>query len=151
MDAKVIDILLSHSFLYTYNNTITERDQSNRKRSVVTLNTLDKHLQQAIPTEYGAMETQYSTLFDFFSSENQKKKSKEWIYEIMTTNKYNQDPRRLQNSLFRLQTYTPFSENLFSINYNGAYKVDDCDVELLSRSMLVYYKVMHQFYTGYIG
>ncbi|KAI7889063.1 uncharacterized protein EV154DRAFT_483478 [Mucor mucedo] len=141
MDFKVTDKLLSHCVVYTINNTIAERDKSNNKRSaVVTLKTLDENLQQAVPTEYEIMMHQYSTLLEFLLSKNQSKKYKEWIYEVVTINQYNQDSRRLKNSLTRLQTHIPFSERLFIIYQNEAPEVTDCDVKLLTNSILAYYK-----------
>lgn len=95
MNTESIYSLLETSFEYAFYSSISKHDKSFRKTSVVSLKNLNNHLQLTVPIDYTCMQNYYHTLLDFLNGQTEN--CTKWLYEIMTTNKYNQDSCRLNN------------------------------------------------------
>lgn len=134
MNTESIYSLLKTSFEYAFYSSISKHDKSFRKTRVVSLKNLNNHLQLTVPIDCACMQDYHHTLLDFL--DGQTEQFTKWLYEIMTTNKYNQDSRRLNNQFLALESYQHFNSYLFIL-----YKKDVNTTGLLSDEIMNCYKV----------
>ncbi|KAI7889062.1 uncharacterized protein EV154DRAFT_483477 [Mucor mucedo] len=129
--------LLESLFEYAFQNSITKRGKRSNA-SVVCLEKLGTHLQLTTPEEYAYMKKYYDSLLDFLDSKEQKIKCTKWIYEIMTTNMYNCDPRHSRNEFLSLKSYQPFNALLFILYQKDFTDITTCGD--LSEDILIFYR-----------
>lgn len=137
MNEKAIYDVLTKVIVYTFENNIAEYDKSGKQTSLVSLKNLESHLNQVLPTEYDVMKSYHNTLMDFLMSKEALECNTKWLYEIMTTTKYSQDTRRLDNTFLALKTYQMYSTKLFVIYLKKPISIE----ETLTDEMIECYKV----------
>ncbi|GAA5796372.1 hypothetical protein HPULCUR_001743 [Helicostylum pulchrum] len=116
MDAPSIIAILSSAFEYTQVQSIAENDDSGHSKNVVSLNMLEKHLQNNEKEMYQLMVRGYQSLVNFLTHKKTKNVNKKWNYGITTQIKYEEYCRSFELQSTYLKVSTDLDEYLFVIH-----------------------------------
>lgn len=116
MDASSIITILSSAYVYTQDKSIVEKDYSDHSINIVSLNMLEKHLQNVEKETYELMIRTYQSLVNFLTQKKTRNINKKWNYGITTRIKYEEYCRSFELQSTCLKAATDLDKNLFVIH-----------------------------------